>query len=121
MGDEGRRQADETAAWLRAEAGRARARAPMVIQLVVGDVRLAAIVGTLYHGRRDDGVHCSVADVEAAAAVVALPALLAGEAAAASQLPALALHESHGICTDGTKESTELRVQTRKKPGRQEA
>src|SRR4051812_32950446 len=64
----------------------------MVAQLVVGDARLASVVRTLYHGRRDDGVHRGAGDVEATATEVALPTFLAGEAASASQMPALALH-----------------------------
>jgi hypothetical protein len=41
--------------------------------------------------------------------VLALAALFyaGGDAAGASQVPALALHESDGICTDGTDESIE--------------
>ena len=45
VSDERRRRADEAASRLRADAGRVRARAPVVAQLVVGDMSLAALVG----------------------------------------------------------------------------
>jgi hypothetical protein len=38
-----------------------------------------------------------------------------GDAAGASQVPALALHESDGICTDGTEEIDRMCLEVRKK------
>lgn len=49
----------------------------MIVKLVLGDVALAAIVGALYPYRRDNIVHCKVADK--ASVVLASQALSAGE------------------------------------------
>jgi hypothetical protein len=58
------------------------ARALVVVKLVVGDRALAAVMGTFYHGRRDDVIH-NGAQAEATA-VLAYLALLAGELGNAS-------------------------------------
>jgi hypothetical protein len=58
------------------------ARALVVVKLVVGDRALAAVMGTVYHGRRDDVIH-NGARAEATA-VLAHLALLARELSDAS-------------------------------------
>lgn len=67
-------------------------RSPVVIiKLVLGNVALAAIVGALYHCRRDNIIHCKAA--EKVSVVLASQALSARELRKACAMFAIALHK----------------------------